>query len=122
MNIEHEVNELLRRVAELESKKPTPGPRGPAGDVVAAERAIGRRISESVDTLKAASDQAVARTKTLEEELEVAISKVRAVGEQVELRLKNLNDQLSCPHFLDTKIIQVLIDYQLLADGEWAHF
>jgi hypothetical protein len=118
MNIEHEVNELLRRVAKLESKKPTPGPRGPAGPIDAAERAIGSRISESASMLKAASDAVIARTRQLNDELEAAIAKVNAIAERVEDRLNTLNERLSGENFLDHTILKVLAEYQIVQDGD----
>jgi hypothetical protein len=118
---ENVLNELLHRIKVLEDKKPIPGPqgvRGPCGDILAGERAIGARITESADVLKAASDQAVAGIKRLNDAVDAAVAKVNAIAEKVEDRLNTLNDRLSSKDFLDTAIIQVLIDYQIIRDGD----
>jgi hypothetical protein len=116
MNIENEVSEILRRVETLE-KRSTPA-RGPAGDVVAAERAIGSRITESSNTLKAAADTAAARTKELNDTVDVAVAKINAIAERVEVRLKSLDDRLSSEDLLELAVIQTMTEYQLLKDGD----
>lgn len=120
-SIEEQIHEVQRKVAELESRKPVPGPqgeRGRPGDISAAEHLIGSRISRASEILKSASDQAIAKTAELDAAFEKAKAGIEAVAQKVADSLEALNAKLRDPEGLQLDIIRCLEEYQIIRDGD----
>jgi hypothetical protein len=106
-----DIHDLERRIAALEERKPTPGPRGPAGDISAALSNV-RAIEANI---KASTDKAVADVTNTSAD---ALAKIQAAASSVHARLATLEEKLSTNNFLENLVIQILEEYQILNDGD----